>query len=175
MTLRELAAEVGATPRHIRFLIAEGLCPPPDGGRKFAAYGDRHAAAVRKYRRLREIRAPRPAIERVLDHGRRKSENPAERRRAAARRNQRLRDLGFPAAAIRQLLQAKEGAEFPLPVADGITLVIAPEWLVSGEPVEPLVERVREVLETALRSAEEPSGRGAPEPATAASAEPQPA
>lgn len=134
MTLRELAAEVGATPRHIRFLIAEGLCPPPDGGRKFATYGEEHREAVRRCRTLRQ--------------------------------------MGFPLAAVRQLLKAgRWGA--PSVIADGITLVIAPERIGSGAPVEPLMERVREVLETALRAGGDP-WRGDREPA-AAPAEGQPA
>ena len=130
MTLRELAAEVGATPRHIRFLIAEGLCPPPDGGRKFAQYGEAHLEAVR--------------------------------------RHQKLRELGFPPAAIRRLLQGGPG--FPFPIADGITLLIAPERMNTGDPVEPLVERVREELEQALRPASDPapSPKPAERPAPAA-------
>lgn len=147
MTLRELAAEVGATPRHIRFLIAEGLCPPPDGGRKFAAYGEAHLEAIR--------------------------------------RHQKLRELGFPPAAIRRLLQAKSG--IPHPIADGITLMVAPERMGTGDPVEPLVERVREELEQALRPAADSSPAPSPNPAgrpapaadpsrsTAASTGPRPA
>lgn len=63
--------------------------------------------------------------------------------------------MGFPPAAIRQLRQAKEGV--PRPIADGITLVVEPERLASGEPVEPLVERVREVLTEALAPSGAPS------------------
>ena len=56
----------------------------------------------------------------------------------------RLRDLGFPPAAIKLLLQAQEGA--PFPVAPGITLVISPDLLGAGTPVEPVVDRVRTLL-----------------------------
>lgn len=98
------------TPRQVRFLISNKLCPPPGGGRKFAEYGEEHLAALREYRKLR--------------------------------------DLGFPPAAVRRLRQAKAGA--PLPISDGVTLVVAPGRMASGEPVEPLVERVREVLTEAL-------------------------
>lgn len=51
----------------------------------------------------------------------------------AIRRYERLRELGFPPAAIRLLLQAREG--IPVPVADGITLVIAPDLIGAGADV----------------------------------------
>ena len=63
---------------------------------------------------------------------------------AAIRRYGQLRDLGFPPAAIKLLLDAREGA--PFPVAPGITLVVDPALLGSGEPVDPLVERLRTLL-----------------------------
>lgn len=136
MTLRELAAEVGATPRHIRFLIAEGLCPPPDGGRKFATYGEEHLEAVRRCRTLRQ--------------------------------------MGFPLEAVRQLQKAgRIGA--PFVIAEGITLVIASERFGSGAPVEPLLEQVRGVLETALRAGGDPWRGDREHSAAAVSAEGQPA
>src|SRR5262245_46609290 len=63
---------------------------------------------------------------------------------AAIRRYMRLREIGFPPAAIKLLLQAREGA--PFPVAPGITLVIDPELLATGTPVSPLVDRIRDIL-----------------------------
>jgi MerR family copper efflux transcriptional regulator len=68
---------------------------------------------------------------------------------AAIERYRRLRDLGFPPAAIKLLLQAREGA--PFPVAPGITLVVDPDMLASGARVESLVERVRAILTDLLR------------------------
>lgn len=62
----------------------------------------------------------------------------------AINRYGRLRDLGFPPAAIRLLLEAREGA--PFPVAPGVTLVLAPELIGSREPVDQLVERLRTLL-----------------------------
>jgi len=67
----------------------------------------------------------------------------------AIRRYTRLRDLGFPPAAIKLLLQAEAGA--PFPVAPGITLVVAPDLLASGQPVDPLVERIRALLTDLLK------------------------
>lgn len=123
MTLAELIARLQeesglqVTPRQVRFLIFKKLCPPPGGGRKFAEYGEQHLAALRQYRRLRELK--------------------------------------FSLDAIGLLRQAKAGV--PLPIADGITLVIERERLASGEPVEPLVEKVREVLTEALAPSAAPS------------------
>ena len=63
---------------------------------------------------------------------------------AAIDRYARLRDLGFPPAAIKLLLQAREGA--PFPVAPGITLVVDPKLLASGTPVQPIIESIQSLL-----------------------------
>lgn len=63
---------------------------------------------------------------------------------AAIRRYQRLRELGFPPAAIKLLLQAREGA--PFPVAPGITLVVEPALLATGAAIEPLMARIAALL-----------------------------
>lgn len=65
------------------------------------------------------------------------------------RRYMRLRDLGFPPAAIKLLLEAREGA--PFPVAPGVTLVVDPELLASGQPVKPLTDRVNTLLTEILK------------------------
>ena len=62
----------------------------------------------------------------------------------AIRRYMRLRGLGFTPASIRVLLQAEEGV--PFPVARGITLVVPPALIASGEPVEPLLRRIEALL-----------------------------
>jgi len=67
----------------------------------------------------------------------------------AIQRYMRLRDLGFPPAAIKLLLQAREGA--PFPVAPGITLVVDPALLASGRRVKPLLERVSRLLTDILK------------------------
>ena len=63
---------------------------------------------------------------------------------AAIVRYGRLRDLGFPPAAIKLLLQAQEGA--PFPVVPGVTLVISPDLLRAGTPVEPVIDQIRNIL-----------------------------
>jgi len=67
----------------------------------------------------------------------------------AIRRYTRLRDLGFPPAAIKLLLEAREGA--PFPVAPGITLVVDPDVLGSGADVGPLIERIATLLSDLMR------------------------
>lgn len=74
----------------------------------------------------------------------------------AIRRFQRLKALGFPNAAIRLLLDAREGV--PIPVVDGVTLVIAPELLGGDAPVDNIVERTEARLRAAL-SGETPAPR----------------
>jgi ABC-type arginine transport system ATPase subunit len=64
----------------------------------------------------------------------------------------RLRDLGFPPSAIKLLLQASEGA--PFPVAPGVTLVVSPDLLASGEPTAPLLEKIAQVLTSILKEPE---------------------
>ena len=60
----------------------------------------------------------------------------------------RLRDLGFPPAAIHLLLQAGTGV--PFAVANGVTLVIAPDLIASGAPQAPLIDAVQRILARAL-------------------------
>ncbi len=116
MKIDELAAATQATVRQIRFLIAEGFVPSPDGGRTYAVYGEKHVQAVRRF--------------------------------------QRLKALGFPNAAIRILIDAREGT--PIPVVDGVTLVVATDLIGSDADVEPIVERaaarLRDVLGNPAKS-----------------------
>ncbi len=64
---------------------------------------------------------------------------------AAIKRYTALHELGFPPAAIRLLLEAREGA--PFPVAPGLTLVVDPALIGSGADPGPLIEKVRSILE----------------------------
>src|SRR6266699_3252337 len=68
---------------------------------------------------------------------------------AAIRRYARLRELGFPPAAIKLLLEAREGA--PFPVAPGIALVVDPNVIASGAEVGPLAQRIVEILTDLLK------------------------
>ncbi len=87
---------------------------------------------------------PERQVRYLIAEGFRANADYGEDHIAAVRRYTRLRDLGFPPAAIKLLLEAREGA--PFPVAPGITLVIDPEMLGSGAEVDPLVERIATLL-----------------------------
>ncbi|MCG7360554.1 helix-turn-helix domain-containing protein [Roseomonas sp. ACRSG] len=54
MTIIELAEAVAETPRQIRYLIAEGLIPGPDGSRARPDYGTVHVDGIRRYQALRQ-------------------------------------------------------------------------------------------------------------------------
>jgi DNA-binding transcriptional MerR regulator len=54
MTIIELADAVAETPRQIRYLIAEGLIPGPEGSRARPDYGVVHVEGIRRYQALRQ-------------------------------------------------------------------------------------------------------------------------
>lgn len=68
---------------------------------------------------------------------------------AAIIRYTRLRELGFPPAAIRLLLEGGQGA--PFTVAPGITLLVEPGMLGSGEDPAPTLERIGRLLKILLK------------------------
>ena len=78
---------------------------------------------------------------------------------AAIGRYMRLRSLGFPPAAIKLLLQAREGA--PFAVAPGITLVIDPGLIGSGAQIDPLADRVIQLLTDLLKDQRDDNDRAA--------------
>jgi DNA-binding transcriptional MerR regulator len=49
VTREELEKETGVTSRNIRFLIAEGLLPAPEGSGRGAWYTPKHAAMLKAY------------------------------------------------------------------------------------------------------------------------------
>ena len=67
----------------------------------------------------------------------------------AVQRYTRLRDLGFPPAAIKLMLDAKEGA--PFPVAPGVTLTVDPALLGSGHDPQPIVRIIDTLLTDILK------------------------
>jgi MerR family transcriptional regulator, copper efflux regulator len=69
MNIRELAKLTGTPERQIRYMIAEGFVPPPEGGRAYADYGDDHVAAIRRYTTLRQQGFPPQAIKVLLAGG----------------------------------------------------------------------------------------------------------
>jgi MerR family transcriptional regulator, copper efflux regulator len=49
------AKDERATPRFVRFLVAEGVIAAPRGGRSNADYGDDHVRGIRRYLQLRDL------------------------------------------------------------------------------------------------------------------------
>ena len=69
MKLRELSLLTGEPERQIRYMLAEGFVPPPEGGRATADYGESHVAAIRRYSVLRQHGLPPQAIKVLLAGG----------------------------------------------------------------------------------------------------------
>jgi MerR family transcriptional regulator, copper efflux regulator len=69
MNIRELSKLTGTPERQIRYMIAGGFVPPPEGGRAYADYGDDHVAAIRRYLKLRQQGFPPQAIKVLLAGG----------------------------------------------------------------------------------------------------------
>ena len=67
MHIREVIERTGIVERQIRYLIAEGLIPPPRGGRANADYGDDHVATIHRYQSLKDLGFPPSAIKLLLD------------------------------------------------------------------------------------------------------------
>lgn len=65
----------------------------------------------------------------------------------------RLRELGFPPAAIKVLLEAREGA--PFPVVPGVTLVIDPGLLGSGRDPGPILNKTAKILGDLLKESKD--------------------
>lgn len=67
----------------------------------------------------------------------------------AIERYLRLKQLGFSPASIRVLLKARQGV--PFPAAEGITLVVPPDLVASGKPVESLLDPIERLLRRIVR------------------------
>lgn len=75
----------------------------------------------------------------------------------AIERYTRLRDLGFPPAAIKLLLQANQGA--PFPVEPGITLVVDPELVGKNRKTGSLIKKIGSLLTEIFKEPENASDR----------------
>jgi len=64
--LADLAEQTGQPERLVRFLIAEGVVPPPVGERKAARYDERHLRAVWRYLALKNAGLALKAIKAVM-------------------------------------------------------------------------------------------------------------
>jgi DNA-binding transcriptional MerR regulator len=61
-SLQDLAAVAAVTPRTVRYYIAQGLLPAPDGSGPAARYGESHLARLRLIRQLQREHLPLAAI-----------------------------------------------------------------------------------------------------------------
>ena len=75
-----------------------------------------------------------------------------ERHVKAIQRYLKLKRLGFSPASIRVLLEARKGV--PFPIKGGITLVVPPELVASGKPVERFLVPIKAKLEEILHPEE---------------------
>lgn len=111
--MRELTRSAGVAARQVRYLIAKRFIPAPRGGRASAEYGDDPVAAIRRYRRLRELGFP-PAATKLLAR-----EGAAFFGRAGRRARDRpppARQRHVPRAASRADRETpRRGAEGPRP------------------------------------------------------------
>jgi DNA-binding transcriptional MerR regulator len=64
--LADLAEQTGQPERLVRFLIAEGVVPPPVGERKAARYDERHLRAISRYLALKDAGLALKAIKAVM-------------------------------------------------------------------------------------------------------------
>jgi DNA-binding transcriptional MerR regulator len=67
LTLDQLCRMAGVTVRTVRYYIAEGLLPPPQGQGLAARYGELHLQRLRAIAALKERYLPLREIRRVLD------------------------------------------------------------------------------------------------------------
>jgi DNA-binding transcriptional MerR regulator len=65
--LTDLAEQTGQPERLVRYLIAEGVVPPPVGERKAARYDERHLRAISRYLALKDAGLALKAIKAVMN------------------------------------------------------------------------------------------------------------
>lgn len=67
LTLDELSAETGVSPRNIRYYTAEGLLPAPEARGRYALYTDEHLERLQLILKLKESFLPLGEIQAQLD------------------------------------------------------------------------------------------------------------
>ena len=67
LSIKDVCAKAGVTPRTIHFYIQQGVLPPPDGGGRGARYTEAHLGRLQLIRRLQKEHLPLNEIRRQLD------------------------------------------------------------------------------------------------------------
>ena len=66
LSIKDICAQAGVTPRTVHFYIQQALLPPPDGAGRGARYTEAHLARLRLIRRLQKEHLPLNEIRRQL-------------------------------------------------------------------------------------------------------------
>jgi len=104
--IRQLAAMTGLSVRTIRYYVAEGLAPPPDGRGRSATYGETHLLRLQLVRRLVEQRVPLTEIkQRLAGLSTNEVRNLLERAEARKERLERTAGAGSPQEYVAALLE----------------------------------------------------------------------
>ncbi len=149
--LGELARLTGLTPRTIRYYIAEGLLPPPEGLGPAAAYTAGHrdrlaliAALKGRYLPLGEIRHRLAALSdaEVRDHLRREGRAPAPLAGEEAAPPQGVTAQSAPGESG---AFARERWE-RVPLAEGVELHVREDRRREATPLEALIRHARDLL-----------------------------
>lgn len=132
LTIEELAERVDIPVRTVRYYIAEGLLPGPEGRGKATVYNDEHLQRLRLIRLLAHQRRPLAEIHRLLNHL-----SLAEIRLLLADEERRIRELEpsgqqpGPQEYIATLLKNAQASRQSPPVS-------------AGQPSAPPVRTVHE-------------------------------
>src|SRR5947209_13631128 len=152
LTIEELAERVDIPVRTVRYYIAEGLLPGPEGRGKATTYGDEHLHRLRLIRLLSSQHRPLAEIHQLLNRL-----SLAEVRTLLAEEEQRARELepgGQPTppqeyiAILLKNAQASRLATSPVPAVRSAPAVPqvspAPQMPAPSQPALPGAQRVRE-------------------------------
>lgn len=129
MTIDELAVRAGTTVRNVRYYIAEGLLPRPEGTGRAASYSDEHLLRLRSILRMREAGMPLARIRRAT---------------AGVPATELEQAQGSALDYIDQLLGIAPGepaAAMPPPILPAPAAASAPRALPSQGPAELMDER----------------------------------
>jgi len=144
LTIDELAEAVGVPVRTIRYYIAEGLLPGPEGRGKGAVYREEHLLRLRLVRLLSEQRVPLADIRarlRQLAPDEIRSLVAEEQSRSAIL--QRLEKAPSPRAYITALLRsAREARQPPWPRTGRPEADVQQHFLVQRRPERPPSEPI---------------------------------